>query len=90
MVQSPRRMWEELERYGTFFGDCDDVTTFLGCAFLAVGIPVRFVAIRTREGDPEFRHVFPEVDCGSGWKPVDLTIAPAKEIHDFGRMVENL
>lgn len=46
-------------------GDCDDKSILFASLMLAIGKPVRFVAIGRTKG--RFEHVFPQVRIGPDW-----------------------
>lgn len=46
-------------------GDCDDKSILFASLMLAIGKPVKFVAIGRTKG--RFQHVFPQVKIGSDW-----------------------
>lgn len=53
-------------------GDCDDQATLLAALLLAVGHPVRFVAVATRPG-VGFCHVYAETKIGARWYALETT-----------------
>lgn len=56
-------------------GDCDDMAVLLATLLESVGKPTRFVALAF-DGGP-FSHVITETHLGSGWIPLDPTVARA-------------
>jgi len=73
---------------GTLIGDCDDISMFYAAVFKALGYRVRFVAMKTRPNDPEFRHVVVEILNGNHWQRCDATVEPNTIQIDYGVMVE--
>jgi len=75
---------------GVIEGDCDDVATFHAAGLLALGYPVRLVAIRTDSLLPDFLHVYVEGYIENVWRRFDPTVDEEivdREI-DYGRLVE--
>ncbi len=52
-------------------GDCDDKSTLLAALLEAIGFRTRFRAVAFRPG--VFSHVFPEVQLGKRWIPLEVT-----------------
>lgn len=52
-------------------GDCDDAAVLAGTLILALGIPVRYVAVGA-PGEP-YSHVFPEAHVNGRWESYDPT-----------------
>jgi transglutaminase-like putative cysteine protease len=88
IILEPMASLREIREQGDFFGDCDDVVTFLGSLLTQVGIPVRFVAIRTGNRED---HVFLEADIErvpGVWRAFDLTLPEGEtiELEGLGRI----
>jgi len=78
-----------LLEHGNLIGDCDDIAMFYAAIFKAIGIErIRFVAMRTRKGDPDFYHVVVEAFEDGRWKRFDSTVKPSLVQIDYGQMVE--
>jgi len=73
---------------GELTGDCDDIAMFYAAVFTVLGIPCRFVAMKTKRHDPEFLHVVVEAFENNRWKRFDPTVTPGLVQIDYGRMVE--
>lgn len=71
---APEYMLLSLENIGKIAGDCDDITTLQGAIYKCLGIPVRFVAIRSNASDPNYDHVFAEVRVNNQWIAYDVTL----------------
>ena len=84
-LQAPDYMLNGLEMSGVLRGDCDDITTLHASLLNAMGIPVRFVAIRSTFEDPNFDHVYLEAQDVDEWTAYDVTIPLGTNIHWFGR-----
>jgi transglutaminase-like putative cysteine protease len=65
-------------------GDCDDISTFIASVCRALGIAVRFVAIRTDPLDYEFKHVFCEVAPDGTWTGFDATVPAGTTMIYYG------
>lgn len=72
MIARPEWMLEQVGRT-RLVGDCDDAAVLAGALVLALGIPVRFVAIAAPEQPDDFFHVYPEAFAGGKWTPFDPT-----------------
>jgi len=61
-------------------GDCDDLSITVASMAEAVGIPARFVAVKTMARDgysPRFNHVYPELYLDGRWVAHDIAnVAP--------------
>jgi len=73
---------------GELTGDCDDIAMFYAAIFRVLGLPTRFVAMKTKRHDPEFLHVVVESFEDGRWRRYDPTVQPGLVQIDFGRMVE--
>ena len=86
VIRTPQRMMHDLTTAGYIEGDCDDVSTLYASAFKAMGIPVRFVAIRY-DNSADFKHVFVEALENLIWQRFDATV-PQGTVHvEVERMV---
>lgn len=65
-LQSPPATLERMQ------GDCDDQALLLGSLLVAVGHPVRFVAVAF-DGPDLFEHVYAEFKYGTRWIGVETT-----------------
>jgi len=79
---------EHLQQTGQLTGDCDDIAMFYAAIFTVLGIPSRFVAMKTRKHDDEFSHVVVEAFSNNRWKRYDPTVIPGMVQIDYGRMTE--
>lgn len=86
IILHPNLVLETIRNQGYLVGDCDDVATFEAAIFKTYGYPVRFVAIRTFIHDPNFQHVFIEVNINGNWIVFDPTVRPGLIHRQFGRM----
>ncbi len=84
MIARPEWMLEQVGRT-RLVGDCDDAAVLAAALVMALGIPVRFVAIATPEHPDEFMHVYPEAYAGGEWTPFDPTTNQRAPI-DWPRM----
>lgn len=74
LIQPPEFLLGMLDSgHYTVDGDCDDATTLAAALIFALGIPVRFVAVRIT-GTVPFAHVFCEMLAGGAWWAVDPTV----------------
>lgn len=85
---SPETNLEILNKTGKLIGDCDDIAMFYAAIFYALGIPARFVAMKTKKNDPDFLHVVAEAFEDNRWKRFDPTVKPGLIQIDYGRMTE--
>ena len=75
---APKRLaaiLEEVSKTGTItirriYGDCDDAATLVAALLLALGISVRFTAVR-HEARSFFEHVFAEGLIDESWTMLD-------------------
>ena len=88
IVRTPEFMLNDLETIGRVEGDCDDISTLVAALALFAGWQVRFVAIRYSPDSSGFQHVFNEVNTGSGWRVVDLTVPVGTPIQALEVMEE--
>jgi hypothetical protein len=66
-------------------GDCDDLSILFAALAESIGVPARFVAVKTLagndaddKGERRFNHVYPEAYVNGAWVPYDVAnIAPA-------------
>jgi transglutaminase-like putative cysteine protease len=87
-VKSPLIDWQEIEENGYFTGDCDDVSVFEATVFKSLGFPVRLVAIRTQADNPDYLHVFIEVQTTNNqWIRLDPTVRAGLIHVSYGEMV---
>lgn len=91
-LKAPERILDEIEAFGGFTGDCDDVSIWTATLATAMGYPVRFVAIRTDPRSEDFSHVFTDVNfstpTGNAWVRFDATVPRATEHAFVEAMVE--
>jgi transglutaminase-like putative cysteine protease len=89
IIRAPVFMLEDLATFGYLEGDCDDITTFSACVCIAMGLPCRFVAIRTDPSRIDYLHVFCETLVNGEWLRLDATVSPQTNMIFYGeRMVE--
>ena len=89
LIQYPEYLLQELDQGAPMVdGDCDDATTLAAALLFALGIPVRFVAVKPA-GGPAYLHVFAEMLAGGQWWAVDPTVIsiPAGS---FDRLVQEV
>lgn len=77
----------QLKQTGKLLGDCDDITMMYCACFHMFGWRSRMVAMRTRQNDPEFYHVVPEVQQAVTWKRYDPTLSQPTLHKHFGTMI---
>lgn len=70
---APEYMLLNLENNGKVSGDCDDISTLQAAIYKALNIPVKFTAIRSERDNPNYDHVFVEVQVKGMWVPYDVT-----------------
>jgi transglutaminase-like putative cysteine protease len=87
---SPDYMLQGLEITGAIRGDCDDISTLHAAILTCMDIKVRFVAIRSRQDDPNYDHVFMEAFNGTDWVLYDITVPPGTPIEWFSRVAINV
>lgn len=87
---APDYMLQGLENTGAIRGDCDDISTLHAAILTCLDIKVRFVAIRSRQDDPNYDHVFMEAFNGTEWILYDITIPPGTPIEWFSRVAINV
>lgn len=87
-LYAPEYNLMNLIRNGKLIGDCDDIAMFYAAIFYVLGIPARFVAMRTKKNDPLFYHVVVEAFEHDRWKRFDPTVIPSLVEIDFGQMLE--
>lgn len=85
-ILTPDYMLSGLQSSGKLVGDCDDISTLHAALLTAMGFNTRFVAIRSTYLDPNFDHVFIEVESQSRWIPYDITIPLGTKIEYFGKL----
>jgi transglutaminase-like putative cysteine protease len=85
-LQYPDYMLNGLENSGVLVGDCDDISTLHAALLVALDFKVRFVAIRSTPNDPNFDHVYLEVNHGGDWIMYDVTIPLGTVIDYTGRL----
>lgn len=90
ILRSPEYMMGDLSRLGYIEGDCDDIAIFVATVFRVLGVPVRFVALRIKDNDPEFGHVFTELWTGNGWYALDPTVKPGTRYRYAERMIQHV
>lgn len=82
----PEYMLLALENNGAISGDCDDITTLQGAIYKCLGIPIRFVAIRSHVDNPDYDHVFAEIKQNGIWIPYDVTLPLGFQIDYYSRV----
>lgn len=76
--------------FGKVIGDCDDIAMFYAAIFYAMGIPCRFVAMKTKRNNPDYFHVVVEAFEQQRWKRFDPTVTPGLVQYDYGQMIVNV
>lgn len=71
VLATPRRVLEDR------CGDCDELTELYLSLCGAVGIPGQFCAVTWKPWDPEWRHVYAELELGRRLVAADPTVAGA-------------
>lgn len=72
MLHPPDWMLHQIRIGQRPYGDCDDMAMIAAALLVAVGIPVRFAAVKPA-GEEEFIHVFVEMFDKGRWYAVDPT-----------------
>jgi transglutaminase-like putative cysteine protease len=72
MLHRPEWMLRQVAAGGRPYGDCDDMAMIAGALLTALGIPVRFAAVKPA-GDDDYIHVYAEMFDGGTWYVVDPT-----------------
>lgn len=91
LIRTPEFMMEDWITRGYLEGDCDDISTFTAAVVGAIGLRVRFVAIRTDPATMDFKHVFVEVFVDGNWYRLDATVSNQTDMQYYGeRMVQNV
>ncbi len=72
MLHPPGWMLRQVAAGGRPYGDCDDMAMIAGALLVALGIPVRFTAVKPA-GDDDYVHVFAEMFDRGTWYMVDPT-----------------
>ncbi len=73
-IKSPRRLLEEIRKYGRAVGDCDDHVILWAALHKALGHPVRFTVVSQRP-DGAASHIYGETYIrGRGWVADDLIV----------------
>lgn len=83
---APDYMLQGLEITGSLRGDCDDISVLHAAILTCMDIKVRFVAIRSKQEDPNYDHVFIEAFNGKDWILYDITVPPGTPIEWFSRV----
>lgn len=76
-VKSPELSDDEISRYGSFLGDCDDSAAYVAALLKSVGYRVRLVIISDKRlKRPVYNHIFTTVfnPKTKQWSPVDCTV----------------
>jgi hypothetical protein len=89
LLKDPLLSMQEISERGWFDGDCDDSSMFTAALLKTFLANVRFVAIRYKQEDPEFQHVYVEAWTPEGvWEKLDATVEPGTEIKELERIEE--
>ena len=86
-IQTPEWMIQGQEMVGQFIGDCDDISTLEAALLTAIGIPCRFVVIRSKPDTMVYDHVFVEAFTGREWVVSDITV-PRDTKHVYYQRLE--
>lgn len=78
LVHRPERLLDEVQAWGYFYGDCDDVATIGAALGKAVGFPARFVVLGFLPPPVSpYMHVYAELQGpgadGPAWYDLDVT-----------------
>lgn len=81
LLGDPRYHIAEIRRSGYVQGDCDDAATLSGALAMAVGLPVRLVALGYTPAGP-YTHVYTLVDVfdGSTFRAVGMDTTAADQV----------
>ena len=72
-------------------GDCDDHSILVGALLVAIGHPVRYRAVSTKQNPTTLCHVFAETKIGQGWQAVETTEPwPLGYIPEFVNLQKNV
>ena len=86
-VQTPEYMIIGKEINGFYFGDCDDISTLEAALLTCLGIPVRFVCIRSKQETTSYDHVYIEALIDGKWIVSDITV-PKNTQHQWYQRLE--
>jgi hypothetical protein len=86
-VQTPDYMVTYKEIHGVYYGDCDDISTLEAALLTCLGIPARFVCIRSKPDTTSYDHVYIEARVGNDWVPSDITV-PKDLKHNWYQRLE--
>jgi len=85
-IQTPEYMIIGKEINGFFFGDCDDISTLEAAILTCLGIPVRFVCIRSKVDTSNYDHVYIEANANNQWIVSDITVPRNTEHRWYQRL----
>lgn len=70
LVYSPVRLLQQVMATGRAYGDCDDHALLLNTMLGSLGIPTRFVGVKTKTST-KYNHVICSAKIGQEWVDVD-------------------
>lgn len=89
-VQTPEYMITGKDVNGFFYGDCDDISTLEAAILTALGIPCKFVCIRSKPDTSSFDHVYIEAKSRNVWVVSDITVPRDTKHHWYQRLEINI
>src|SRR4030095_2736890 len=85
-IQTPEYMIIGKEINGFFYGDCDDISTLEAAILTCLGIPARFVCIRSKPDTTTYDHVYIEANANGRWIVSDITVYKKVQHHWYQRL----
>lgn len=85
-VQTPEYMIIGKEINGFYFGDCDDISTLEAAILTCLGVPVKFVCIRSKPDTNSYDHVYIEAKANDKWIVSDITVSKNVKHHWYQRL----
>lgn len=70
LVHSPNRLLDTIQRRRYAYGDCDDHALLMNSMLGSIGIPTRFVGVKTK-GSKKYNHVISSVNVKGEWIDID-------------------
>lgn len=89
-VQTPEYMITGKEVNGFFYGDCDDISTLEAAILTCLGIPTRFVCIRSKPDTTSYDHVYIEAKSRTEWIVSDITVPRDVKHYWYQRLEINI
>jgi hypothetical protein len=85
-IQEPEYMIVHREMHGVYYGDCDDISTLEAAILTCLGIPARFVCIRSKPDTTSYDHVYIEALVSNEWVVSDITVPKHTEHRWYQRL----